>query len=489
MSRRTCVVAVAVILASVAGFPIRGYALDTAAGIPADSRTTWIVGFATFDTVELPDEFAYLAASIPQLLLGDLQAVTTHSLSSRERQATARSVLDAAVADAGKKLSALVSQRDQLLFSTSDAVTIPTQYQAVDAQISVARRNLDFLQGLTESVVPIAAQKPIRFWSGHQEGKLLPSPAQRPAALAGSDSLDTIVFGTVTYQAGLAYLDIYGYDRALDLVDYHKSYAGRPEELYDWVNFAADELAGYLLGRDWANLTVQTAPVSAAIRFDGVLVGYGKASLKYVAPGDHVVSVAEAGYPSTDRTVKLQPSRSDSLTIPLGEPTGGTTRIDSIPDAADVYVGSLWAGRTPLSVPLPIQPEEVRISKKGYLDSDFLLSPAGPVSISRTLMSASIDWSKEIQARRDRFYTHLGWFLLAVPLPVILNGLYQNEAVAASSSTFSTLTPATQHQVIVSGNAYYYAAWGTAFLAGGLFINAIISLVDYIGAGQSYHVR
>ncbi len=465
------------------------FAADATLSIPQDTRENWTIGVSEFDTSGVPAEYTYLASSIPQLLLGNLQALSDHTLSSEEQEARAKEVLQAAVIDAGKKLSTLIGQRDQLLFSTSDIVTRPKQYSSLDSQIETARRRLVFLQGLEPSAVQVKAVKPIQYWSGHQEGKLLPSPAGRPAALAAADSLQSVVFGTISVQAGLAYLDIYGYNSVLDRVDYHKSYAGRPEELYDWVSFATEELAGYLLGRDWASLQIQTAPSSAAIEVDGTLVGYGKAELKYIKPGKHTISVAEAGYARKEQTVDLSPSKTDSVTVPLGEPTGGKSSIDSTPAAADVYVGSLWVGQTPLTVPLPIQPEEVRISKKGYLDSHFLLSPDGPLTVNRTLMSAAIDWSAEIRTRRDRFYTHLGWFLLSVPIPVILNGLYQNELVAASSADFSTLSPATQHQIRVSGNAFYYAAWGTAFLSAGLFVNAIISLVEYIQAGQSYHVR
>lgn len=472
-----------------AGVSGRLFAADTSLTVPQDTRDKWVIGVSELDTSGVPTEYTYLAASIPQLLLGNLQALSDHTLRPEERDARAKEVLQTAVMAAGKELSTLIGRRDQLLFSSSDGVTLPKQYSDLDSQIEAARRRLAYLQGLEPSAVPVAEVKPIEYWSGHQEGKLLPSPAGRPAALAAADSLESVIFGTISVQAGLAYLDIYGYNRVLDTVDYHKSYAGRPEELYNWVTFATEELAGYLLGRSWANLQVQTAPASAAIEVDGTLVGYGKAELKYIKPGTHEISVAEAGYPRKEQTVELAPSKTESVTVPLGAPTGGKSSIDSTPAAADVYVGSLWVGRTPLTVPLPIEPEEVRISKKGYLDSHFLLSPDGPLAVNRTLMNAAIDWSTEIKTRRDRFYTHLGWFLLSVPVPVILNGLYQNELVAASSTSFSSLSPAAQHQVIVSGNAFYYAAWGTAFLSAGLFVNAIISLIDYIQAGQSYHVR
>ncbi|WP_455381107.1 PEGA domain-containing protein [Salinispira pacifica] len=488
MWRRARVALYTFLVFTAAGQPLI-YAADAAETVPVDTRKEWTIGFSEFDTSGLSSDFAYLASSIPQLLAGNLQAVGDHTLSSSEKSARARSVLQDALFAAGKSLSDLVKQRDQLLFSTADSVTLPKQYRDVDAQIEAARRRLSFLQGVDPASIEIEGVKPVVFWSGMQEGKLLPAAGARPAALADANSLQMLVYGSITVQAGLAYLDVYGYDAVLDRVDYHKSYAGRPEQLYDWVEFATEELSGYLLGRDWANLAVRTAPASAAIEVDGTLVGYGTADLKYIKPGRHTVTAAEAGYARQEREVDLPAAKTTSITIPLGSPAGGSSSIKSTPSDADVYVGSIWVGKTPVTVPLPIQPEEVRISKKGYLDSHFLLSPEGPESVDRVLMSAAIDWSKEIETRRDRFYTHLGWFLLSVPVPVILNGLYQNELVAASSPDFASLSPQTQHRVIVTGNALYYAAWGTAFLSGGLLVNAIISLVDYIRAGQSFHVR
>jgi len=457
---------------------------------PTDDQKTWAVGFSVFTTSDLPVEFEYLAASVPQLLLSDLHELPEHTFSPEERTAYQSSILRTAVTKAQGALDTLVKARDQIVFSQATGSSREQQYASSDAQIADARKRLAYLSSLKPDSVAVAQTKPIVLAVDTSTGRLFPSPDERPAVLADAQKLDAVVYGSISYQAGVAYVDVYVYNRALNKVVYHRDYPQSPERLYDWIPFAADELAGELLGRPWGSVSVSVNPSSAAIRVDGNLVGFGSATARYLAPGTHLITVSESGYRDVTRDVDLAPSKTEQVQLVLSVQNRGHAIIRSTPGGADVYIGSIWSGVTPLTVPLPDEPEEVRLSLKGYLDSHFLLSPAGPESVERTLVTSAIDFPKIIQARRDEFYTHIGWFLLAVPVPIILNGLFSNEmAVAQNTSEFASLTPAAQNQVITSGNVFYYAAWGTAFLAAGLFVNAMISLVEYIQAGEEYHIR
>jgi len=465
-------------------------AVDAPQQQPVDDRKTWTVGFSVFSTSDLPAEFEYLGASVPQLLLSDLHELPAHTFSSDERTAYRGAILQTALAKARGALDTLVKSRDQIVFSQATGSALEKQYASSDAQIADARMRLAYLSSLKPDSVDVAETKPIVLSVDTSTGRLYPSPDERPGVLADTQKLDALVFGSISYQAGVAYVDVYVYDRALDRVVYHREYPQSPERLYDWIPFAADELAGELLGRSWGSVAVSVNPNSAAIRVDGNLVGFGTATARYLAPGTHIVTVRESGYREVTRSVDLAPSKTEQVEVVLPVQNRGRALIQSVPGGADVYIGSLWSGVTPLTVPLPDEPEEVRLSLKGYLDSHFLLSPAGPDSIERTLVTSALDFPKIIQARRDAFYTHIGWFLLAVPVPIILNGLFSNEmAVRQNANEWASLTPAAQNQVITSGNVFYWSAWGTAFLAAGLFVNAMISLVEYIQAGEAYHVR
>jgi hypothetical protein len=493
MERREFQAAV-MLIATLSAGPVS--AADAPQAIPADTVKDWNVGVSTFIETNLPKEYGYLTASVPQLLESDLQGLETHQYSDAERSARQTTILQDTIEQAGKSLSDLVQKRDQIIFNPGSATVPSSQYAAIDKQILPARSRLAFLRGLSPSQVDVPREKPIQFSGegasaqpGDSGGKLLSVPDGHPGELAAAMKVDVLVYGKISYTAGIAYLDIYAYNQALQRVDYHKEYASPPEQLYDWVPFAADELAGYLLGREWGSLRVQVEPASAAIRVDGTLIGFGSAAANYLPTGAHTVTVTENGYKEAARTVVLAASKTEKLSISLTAEPRGKSLIESTPTGANVYMGALWIGKTPLSVPLPAEPEEVRLSMKGYLDSHFLLSPDGPKAVRRNLVLAAIDWTKEIEGRRNTFYRNLGWFVLSVPIPVILNGLYQNDVLAATSSTFATLTPDAQNQVIVRGNAFYWASWGTAILSAGLFVNAFISLVEYIQAGQEYHVR
>lgn len=480
--------------ASASQAPSAGTPAENGPGVaPADPEKSYTIGFSTLATENLPPEYSYLSASIPELLRHDLSGVPDHTYESAERDAYAQKIIDDALLAEGKKLTSLYATRDSLLFIHStaaiDAKPLKQQVAAAEVQINDERERISTLRGLKPADVEVVDPKPITFWSGSNGEQLLPDPEQRPRALCDKNGLDFLVWGTISYTDGYAFLDIYGYDRALDKVTYDKNYGGKPEELYQSMDFAVGEVTETILGRPSGSVAISADPSSALVSVDDNIAGFGTVTVRFLRPGDHTVTVTADGYEPQKDTVTITPGATSDLEISLSQVEREQASIDSSPGDANVYLGSEWQGVTPLKLPLPLESRELRIAKTGYLDSHLLLTPTGPTTIMRTLEPDTGDVAKIVNDRQEKFYRNLGWFALSIPFPLMLNGIYQNQVVALQESFIFPISSSRSQQIYVTGNLAYYGTWITAAISGGLLVNAIISLVHYINAAQQFHVR
>lgn len=84
-----------------------------------------------------------------------------------------------------------------------------------------------------------------------------------------------------------------------------------------------------------------------------------------VAPGDHLITASRAGYRTARKTVTLV-GRSASVSMQL-EPVGGLLLVQSDPPGADVKVGKIASGTTPLLVAdCPLGTYPITFTREGY---------------------------------------------------------------------------------------------------------------------------
>ena len=105
------------------------------------------------------------------------------------------------------------------------------------------------------------------------------------------------------------------------------------------------------------------------------------------------------------------------------------------------------------------------------------------------MLPDTIDWGAEIREKRDGFYGSFSWFVLSVPVVMLLNGAYQNVLAAFPRVDSGELTVTERTAFAQLGNILYWSYLGAALISGGLLVNTVISLLDYIAAGEGAHYQ
>jgi hypothetical protein len=194
------------------------------------------------------------------------------------------------------------------------------------------------------------------------------------------------------------------------------------------------------------------------------------------------------GVEKRERTVAVEPSETTRVDLPLVVADGAEVRIESAPAGADVYFGSVWQGVTPITLDRPGSPRTVILSQEGFLDETVVLAPDVPDIITRDLVPDPGNWPEIVQQRRDRFYRAFGWFALSIPIPVMLNGMYQDiAALYPGGQPSPELSAAEADRLATTANTLLWSARGTAAVSAGLFVNMMVHLIQYIRAGQYAH--
>ncbi|MFW5826271.1 MAG: PEGA domain-containing protein [bacterium] len=454
-----------------------------------DARQDFRVGVAAFSSGETGVESRIAGFTFPRLLLEHLDRIDRHELSDEEIVAYASRQLASAAASAAAELRGAVDARDRLLFSTTDDEEQRVQARAAaDERVSDARALLEAIRGTGAASIPTESSRPLDFWDGHAEGRLLAEVDEESVAdLAEEEDLDLVLWGEVEEIEGYLAIDVIAFHRFLETNTPAGGTIARPEEVGLDARPVARETAGILLGRPYASLEVVASVDDAAVFVDGQLLGYGRVSAPFLEPGEHGVRVVADGYVPVERAVTLETGERVVETVDLETGVERVVRIQSSPAGADVYADSVWVGRTPLEHRFPPEPTIVRLRREGHLESRFVVDTASPPVINRALLSDSIDWSEELVSERDDFYQALTWFVVSVPVTLLLRGGYQSVRGAFPPLGSELLDDEELLRLARRGNILYWSSIGGFLVNGGLFVNLLISIFDYVEVGEGPH--
>ncbi len=454
--------------------------------LPEDQAEEVLVAFAELRGEALPREYQYLRSSIPRVILQRVEVLEEHSLPREEEDALRQRLFEDAVADLGVELDALLAERDAVVFSEDTRDDRRARHAELEEEIETARERAAALLQANPRLVELIEPKSISF--RRAEPTLLPA-GRRLAVLAGEHSADFVIGGTLEEREGYVFLEVEGYNAITRESVSLGGTAGRVEEIYDLLDPVVDEVATLLLGRPWGRLEVVTGIDDALILVEGKAAGFGRAEIAYLETGNTKVRVLLSGDQIFETEVVVEPFGRVMVAPELAVPEAEQIALVSEPAGADVYVDSIWTGRTPLLLDRPLTPTTAILSKDDYLRGRVLLSPTSPNVIEKPLIEDIVDWEEAIQMRRDRFYRSLGWFVVSLPLPILLNGMYSNIASLYVDGRPPGLTDDASDELVGRANTLLWATRGTAALSAGLFVNMALQLRRYIRAGQSFHER
>ena len=478
---------------------------------PRDDAEKALLGVARFELSgeAVPD--TYLGDNIARLLAEKIAEIPAHYVGDPERDALAAAAVAAARRTVLMSLDDLQSRRSALLFSGSLPHREPAGRASLEASIEAARMKLRDLDLLNPRDVAVRRERMLVFSAPKGEGELLLPPAIHPPRAAERAGVDYLVHGTVDAETedfftATAYL--YGTSSGLTLGS-----ARATGSRGDTDRVAADlfrGLATAVAGRAWAFLRVSAEPEDAEVFADDVLIGIGEGRLAFVAPGAYQIRVAAPGHHSREETLELAPFAVEERRVELTPMDPALLRVDSDPPGAAAYLGALRMGSTPLDLSGDGPSQILRLEAQGHKSLALVFPPRasssrassarddearaeasrdasardgdpGPYRLPRDLFP----WKERIESKRKSFYRAFGWFVLSVPAPVLLNGLYQNRVFGyLQYLSGPSPDPRVARGMAEKADFLYHAYFGSLFISGSLLVNAVQKLFDYIHTGE-----
>jgi hypothetical protein len=494
--------AIALVAASVlglAGEPARsaptGSDAIPAEWVPQDPEQDWSVAFAAFQGIGLSDEHLYLTRSLPLLLRERVSPVHTHFFGEEERTGYQRWVLDQEKRRLGQALQQLRQERDELLFRDVTPTARAEQLAGVDDKIKEAVARLNAVAGADPSVVQFADRKPIRFpqgggappaetgvAGGETAQTLIEAPVLSPLRAARQEQVNVLVWGSLEEIQGYLYLEVRAVDAHLGRETFYYREAAEPEELSARLEGAAADLSRVLWGRDWASLSVETTPPNALVYVDGAYVGRSPVEVDYLVPGSVELKADAPGYRIETLRVELPPYVQTRASIVLEARPEVPLLVSSQPPGASVYEGSMWLGKTPLTVQRPESLSRFVLRLEGYPEQVLYLGPQSAGTVEVAFQLGAPDAGELQSRRRNSFYLAFGVFAASVPLPFFLWAA-ANDAYAAyqqAISPASTVPLAEAERLAGQVQGFYGGYVATLGVSVALFVNMMVYLVRYI---------
>lgn len=116
-----------------------------------------------------------------------------------------------------------------------------------------------------------------------------------------------------------------------------------------------------------AGLFITTQPGEADVYLDGVRIGETPAlDVVMLAPGRYQLELRKEGFLPEVRTVELRSRSTTFESVALAPINGGSILVESTP-SAEVFLGGVSQGTTPLFIPAPPGVPTIRLERDGFL--------------------------------------------------------------------------------------------------------------------------
>ncbi len=289
--------------------------------------------------------------------------------------------------------------------------------------------------------------------------------------------------GTLREVQGYLLLEVWAFDATRGKIVLSSREAAEREEIYAFMPAVGKELAGIILGREWTQLVFNPDPPGASLYVDDALIASGVSPALYLSPGTRAIRVSAQGYRDESRTVTLEAGQKFPLDVKLEKEITGSVSVTSEPTGADLYVDSVWKGKTPLSVERPPSRSRGVLSLAGFYDLPFSIGQDSMEQLSFSLQ-------KDIGARdilqkqaRNDFYVSFGWFAVSIAVPLFSYALAIDSAVHENEfllqNNFSKAASAhLNYQIFLGG---YYGGMAVSAV---LFTWMVFRIVHYVAVSN-----
>jgi hypothetical protein len=454
---------------------------------PKDELKKAVLGVAEFRFVGSDIRSQYFGKNIARLFLEKVLEIKTHSLGPEEHPAYVKGIVAEYRKRKIKEIDDLYAKRDSLTFGGL-SISTAAKYAEYTAAINEIKTLLARLDDLPPEEIEVIREKELAHLKMNaDDNRLLPPVIGNPAAAASAGKVDYLLWGTVEAEVSDFFtVTVHFFGTRSGKTLFSARAVGRFTEMDRIVEDIFQELAGAVVGREWAHLEISAEPKDAGIFVDGGLIGIGKASLPYAVPGTFRVLIRAAGHETVEEEIALEPFRRQKKTYTLQVLESNPFYIGSVPPGAKLYLGSLRMGDLPLEVAGNLSPQMGRIELEGYKSKVFSYPPPEEEQTTFHVLPRDIyPWEDRIEAKRSDFYSALGWFILSIPFPILLNGMYETESFGYLQYTSrASYDRETARGMAKDLNFMYYSYFGSLFISGSLLFNALVKLFDYIRVGE-----
>ena len=445
--------------------------------VPKDDGTKWVVGFTVLASDGLSMESRYLAYSLPLLLRDEVSGLTSHLYSDKEIDALRRLIVARQIATGEQTVTNVRKDRDALLFGdspqTSDAL------KTMDLRLKAAVARGDFLRALDASLISVLKEKPVTMKSADESGKLLDAPKIPARQYCEAQSLDLLIGGSLQEVQGYLLLDLWAYSAARQEIVFSARDAARRDDLYAGAPEMGKGIAETILGRPWAMVRFAPNPPNSSLLVDGALVATGASPALYLVPGPHLIRIQAPGHAPVERSVVLESGAVAPVEDTLEKTVTGSISVGSVPEGADLYLDSIWIGKTPLVMGRPTGRSRGLLSLPGFYDLPFAVLPDSPPAVSFVLQQ-DLGTRDALQKKaREDFYTSFGWFAISLALPVFSYALaidFASQRVAFLDNGDAVHAASAESARSVFGDLYY----GGIAVSASLFVWMVFRIINYV---------
>lgn len=454
-------------------------AIEDRAGIE-DAKETWSIGLSKLKSIGVDNENLYLTMNLPGLILEKIRICKEHYLSGEEKEGYRRNFLEELIDEREKVLHSLLNELDKFYFSETKTESTLKNY---NARIKELRNQIEKLKNYPMENIKLKDKKPIAVAAGENSDELLQEMRFSPGYMASTYSLDMYIYGTIEEIEEYYFVNVYVWNSALGEHQKEISDAATKTDIQELGERIASQIVRVVMGREWALLSIEVSPEEADIYIDGEYWGAGKVNRVIVEPGTHFVDAVSEQY--TDRRIEyyVEKSKKNELFIELEKVDTEAVRISSFPFGVDVYEGSTWIGKTPVSIPKTEDLKRLLLKAPMFATEKLTLSPDSPGEIFLRLSPFVMDTETYMEKKRDEFYRAAGFFVLTFPLPFFLYSMSEDFAsgyvIASQSNDTEGMAKNLQRS-----NVAYHTYLGSIVVVTSMLINTVVNLAEYIIAGE-----
>jgi len=439
------------------------------------TQESWTVAVSTF-TIDDAEEDLELSTLIPRLIYNEISTLTQHEFSKTEKNLLAREILAMKESEILSELSKLHQNRDDLLFELNND---PAALSEFEKKIQAKNAELSYWRGYSLSQINIPDSIPIVFPKTPDKELLWNADIYSPRLYRQSNRLDMLITGSITRVSDYYGVEVFVIERSGKTEVWEG--IGTDEDFARFANEISARLREFIMGREWASLTVQTEPSDAVIAFNRDEVGIGYWSDSSLIPGVFSLEISSTGYKPEIMSDTLLAGETRFIEVKLQKADSPQILIRTIPTGADLRLGNIWIGKTPIAIDAPSETFALTVEKDGYKKEVVPLYPATE-RLTISLDLAIADPSAKLENARKKLYNSIALFSFSLAPTVILIGISRNFA-----NKTGIYSPGTEdYRRAYDAYLYTYGfMWGSIAINVGLLTSVLLRMSRYLRAVES----